>query len=342
MAKLPIYKVVLTDEDGMDFNSFVDYPAHSKSFELFNGQKQPIKQLFNDEKRIVTGVAISANQPIYRVDDKGREYYLYFSPETIQEIAKRASAKGYLHNVNFNHNGKDVAKGVTLIESYFIDRKRGVNPPTAFENQNLQDGSWIVSYKIDNQTTWSKLKSGEFQGFSVEVYLSLEKVNFKNNTNMKKSIFEKIKAIFEEDGGEQPPVQFGEATTTDGVNIKWSGELAEGTVITMVAEDGEEILAPEGTHSIANEDGTTTVVTLDASGIVTSIEVVAEEEVTVEEVMEEVATKMSAQKAEIKVVKDELAKLKEAFAKLESAVSGKSTPAKVDTKVSGYKSLLNN
>jgi uncharacterized protein YqfB (UPF0267 family) len=110
----------------------------------------------------------------------------------------------------------------------------------------------------------------------------------------------------------------------------------------MVAEDGEEILAPEGTHSIANEDGTTTVVTLDASGIVTSIEVVAEEEVTVEEVMEEVATKMSAQKAEIKVVKDELAKLKEAFAKLESAVSGKSTPAKVDTKVSGYKSLLNN
>jgi hypothetical protein len=70
MARLPIYKVVLSDDDeGMDFNAFVDYPAHSKAFHLFDGQK-PLKQLFSDdEKRIVTGVAIATNLPIFRRDE---------------------------------------------------------------------------------------------------------------------------------------------------------------------------------------------------------------------------------------------------------------------------------
>ena len=39
-------------------------------------------------------------------------------------------------------------------------------PPMGFEE--VADGSWFVSYLIDNEDVWSKVKSGEFKGFSVE------------------------------------------------------------------------------------------------------------------------------------------------------------------------------
>jgi hypothetical protein len=57
----------------------------------------------------------------------------------------------------------------------------------------------------------------------------------------------------------------------------WDGELAEGTAIMVVAEDGNQMPAPDATHEL--EDGTmvTTV-----GGLVTAIEGKEKEEVEVE------------------------------------------------------------
>jgi hypothetical protein len=328
MAKLPIYKVVLSDDDeGMDFNAFVDYPAHSKAFHLFDGQK-PLKQLFSDdEKRIVTGVAIATNLPIYRREEGYGEYYLYFDADTVKAMAQRMFEKGYMHRVNEMHESNKQVKGVTLIESYFIDYKRGVTPPNAFKDQNLQDGTWIVSYKVDDERTWQKLKSGVFQGFSIEAWFSLEKANFKNQnrTQMKKSVWENLKAAFSAVvEAEETPSTFGEATTTDGNAIKWEGELTEGTVVYLVGE--EEILAPEGVHAVLNEDGSTTVITLDANAVVTAIETVsAEEEVAIEEVVEDMANtigemkkQFAAMAAKVKTLEAENVELKKHFDKTPS------------------------
>ena len=62
---LPFFKIVVNeaDETGIDFNSFVDAPAHMKAFIAFG--KDAVRYEFNDEKRIVTGVMISAGTPIY-------------------------------------------------------------------------------------------------------------------------------------------------------------------------------------------------------------------------------------------------------------------------------------
>jgi hypothetical protein len=64
------------------------------------------------------------------------------------------------------HHKTPIADGVSLFESYIIDRERGVMPPKGFEE--VADGSWFVSYLIDNEEVWAKVKSGEFKGFSVE------------------------------------------------------------------------------------------------------------------------------------------------------------------------------
>ena len=119
----------------------------------------------DEEKRIVTGAAMIADLPIYRRDDIRGEYYVVFDKESIFKIAKKWARSNQYNSVNAHHK-TPIADGVSLFESYIIDRQRGVMPPMGFED--VADGSWFVSYLIDNEDIWSKVKSGEFKGFSVE------------------------------------------------------------------------------------------------------------------------------------------------------------------------------
>jgi hypothetical protein len=119
----------------------------------------------DEEKRIVTGAAMIADLPIYRRDDVRGEYYVVFDKESIFKIAKKWARSNKYDAVNTHHK-TPIADGVSLFESYIIDRERGVMPPKGFEE--VADGSWFVSYLIDNEDVWSKVKSGEFKGFSVE------------------------------------------------------------------------------------------------------------------------------------------------------------------------------
>jgi hypothetical protein len=100
----------------------------------------------------------------------------------------------------------------------------------------------------------------------------------------KKEAFEKIKTLL---FGEQ---KMYDAKLVDGTIVQWEGELAEGTAIMVVAEDGNTIPAPDGVHEL--EDGTKITV---VSGMVTSIEGASvEKEVEVEGEMASEFEKMFA------------------------------------------------
>ena len=71
--------------------------------------------------------------------------------------------------------------------------------------------------------------------------------------------------------------KFEKAKLADGTEIMWDGELSEGTAIMVVAEDGNQMPAPDAKHEL--EDGT--IVTT-VGGLVTSIEPKKEVEVEVE------------------------------------------------------------
>ena len=165
--KLPVYKLDINEfdeETGIDFVSLVENAAIQKDFLAFS--ETPIKFAIQDEeKRIVTGAAMIADLPIYRRDDIRGEYYVVFDKESIFKIAKKWARSNQYNSVNAHHK-TPIMNGVSLFESYIIDRKRGVMPPKGFEE--VADGSWFVSYLIDNDEVWAKVKSGEFKGFSVE------------------------------------------------------------------------------------------------------------------------------------------------------------------------------
>ncbi len=125
----------------------------------------------DEEKRIISGPIMLANVPIYRFDDIRGEYYVTFPPDTIFSIVKKMARKGLYKAVNTDH-ANPVDEGVHMIELYLIDRERGVMPPKGYED--AEDGSAFASYLIDNDEIWTKIKAGEWKGFSVEGLFDME------------------------------------------------------------------------------------------------------------------------------------------------------------------------
>jgi hypothetical protein len=124
----------------------------------------------DEDQRIVSGPLMIADLPMYRRDEEG-EYYVMFTGEQIKKIVQRFFKKGYQAKVNIEHGKK--AEGIYMFESYIIDRERGVNPPTGFED--VADGSWFGSFKVENEKLWNEVKAGTFKGFSVEGLFRYEK-----------------------------------------------------------------------------------------------------------------------------------------------------------------------
>jgi hypothetical protein len=315
---LPFFKIVVNenDETGIDFNSFVDAPAHMKAFIAFG--KNPVRYEFNEEKRIVTGVMISAGTPIYRNSPDMGEYYVVFDAPTIDLIRRKFFKNGFIQNVNKQHNSKDVIKGATLIDSYIVSNSdpKLPNVPEAFTQMNLQDGSWIASYYVEDNVLWDDVKSGKFVGFSVEGWFEKKQIKVKTKmSKQNKTLWESIKEKFNDAPAapEVVEVTFSEATTAEGTVVFYDGELAEGTLLTIEL-DSVKVPAPEGEHQLTLEDGTVKVVTLDGTGAIVSI-VDAMEEAT-----EEVPVELSAEVAEVlaKTIKGVDAKFAEFDAELKA------------------------
>ena len=119
----------------------------------------------NEERRIVTGPLMIANLPIYRKGADGFEFYVVFDAATIEQLVMKYHKDGFQHSVNLMHNGQQV-DGVYMFESFIIDKQRGITAPAGFDN--IPDGSWFGSYKIENDEVWNLIKAGTFKGFSVE------------------------------------------------------------------------------------------------------------------------------------------------------------------------------
>lgn len=176
MSVIPIYNVVISDEDGMIKMSIVDEPAVESYFLAFDKNKELMTFSVNDEKREVFGCSIRADYPIYRYDPYMGEYYVTFSKDAIKQLAIKGLKENAFNKVDVQHF-LDV-EGVYLIESFIKDSESGVNP-TGFDD--IADGSLFTRYKVDNDDVWNNIKSGKLKGFSIESYLSFEIVDNKDS-----------------------------------------------------------------------------------------------------------------------------------------------------------------
>ena len=166
---LPLYELMFDDNDstlGCSKISLVEEPAVEEFFLKFSkdGQEKEHKSFYfkDDSKHIVTGIAMRADYPIYRNQD-GQEFYVQFSKDTIEKMMQKFMHEQRLFDISLDHN-QDV-RDCYLIESYIINKERGICPT---EFSDVENGSWIISVKIENQDVWNKICSGEVKGFSIE------------------------------------------------------------------------------------------------------------------------------------------------------------------------------
>lgn len=165
---LPIYKLIinsdLEDEAEVDFVALVDKPAIQRNFLAFNERQK--FEIVSEDKQIVSGALMIADMPIYRNNEEFGEHYVMFDAETIQQIAEKFFKKGYQSNVNEMHDPNKAVDGVTMFESWIVNRELGKMPIKGYDD--VKDGSWFGSFKVENDDVWQKVKDGTFQGFSVE------------------------------------------------------------------------------------------------------------------------------------------------------------------------------
>ena len=185
---LPIYNIDINDEDetGLDAISLVQHPAIGVDFLCFSEDIKPMNFSINEDEHILTAVALRADFPIYRIGSNGYEYYITFSKDVIKKLVRKYAKNNLFNSVNIEHNDYSFVKSAYMIESYIVDKARGIVPN---EFKDIEDGSWIVSYYIDDESLWNVLKNTDaLNGLSVQGLFKL--VDKQGFTSQKEQSFE--------------------------------------------------------------------------------------------------------------------------------------------------------
>ena len=162
---LPVFDALISDEDtGMLKISLVDEPAVMTDFLAFDAvRRMQMYSIQDEERRLVYGVVMRADFPIYRRDERVGEYYIVYKPETIRQMAEKYLADGFQNRVNVMHS-TDV-EDVQMVQWFIKDTARGVNPEGF---PDAADGSLFAEFHVLNDDVWNAVKDGTYKGFSLE------------------------------------------------------------------------------------------------------------------------------------------------------------------------------
>ena len=165
---LDIIELVIDDEDaiGVEAISLVEHPAIEEDFIALKNQKTEFKTIDKD-KRIVVGLALIPNKPIYRKSGDN-EYYVFFSRKTVRKSAELYLKNNNSNNATLEHELK--VDGVSVVESWIVEDVE--KDKTALYGLNAVEGAWAVVMRINNEKVWQDVKKGIYKGLSIEGYFA--------------------------------------------------------------------------------------------------------------------------------------------------------------------------
>lgn len=270
---IPVYDALIMDEDsGMIRISLVDDPAVMSNFQTFDAQKKHLMyEVTDEEKRLVRGVIMRADFPIYRRDDSFGEYYIIYKADTIRQMAEKYLVENRQNDVNLMHEDGSDVDGVQMVQFFIKDSSAGV-APSCFDD--IADGSLFGEFHVVNDDVWEQIKDGTYKGFSLEGVFDLvpeenkEEVQqivdtldgkfsrifklIKSHKNMGK--YKRFKAMLL-----KAIMEFGNITTDKGV-VAWDGDEDLKAGDTVYIEDSEGNRTPAEDGDYKTEDGKIIVV----------------------------------------------------------------------------------
>lgn len=311
--ELPIIELTLEElEQGIDATALVENPAIQRNWMTFKEHKDFKFKTHNEEKRILAGALMVADFPMYR-NMNGKEFFVKFSSETIEQLADRMVLNNKLTAFNFEHDAKKELADMHIQQFFIINTELGMDTPKGFDE--LPNGSLFAFVKVNNEKVWNDyVKTGIVKGFSIEGNFAtkeefseqkflnefnqiLNMTDKKIATSKLDELVAKAKSLFSEDYKEkeeekkEEEVKMAEASLTDGTKVMWEGELAEGTIVLL--EDGTA--APDGEHTF--EDGT--VISIEGGQVVAVAKPMSEQEMAIQK-LTEMVTKLETENAELK------------------------------------------
>ena len=267
---IPVYNAITSDEDtGMYKISLVDDPAVMSNFLAFdNNRKVLMYKVEDEEKRLVRGVVMRADFPIYRYDQKFGEYYIIFKADQIRVMAEKYLLESRQNDVNLMHEKDSDVEGVQMVQ-YFI-KGSGISVEGFDE---IADGSLFAEFHVVNDDVWNSIKDGSYKGFSLEGVFDLvpeqdkEKVEeivdtldgafskfFHNTKQFTMGRLNRLKAALLKAFAE-----FANVTTDKGV-LAWDGDedLKVGDLVYIEDAEGNRTPAEDGDYK--TDDNKTIVV----------------------------------------------------------------------------------
>lgn len=281
------YKAVYNKEEteGVFGISLVENPAMEGNFIALSKEQVQFKEV-NAEKRILIGLVLEPNKPIYR-NQNGNEFNIVFDSDTIRELSYNFFKANHHKNSTIEH--ENPIQGVTFVESWIVEDPKN-DKSNAF-GFSYPKGTWMATMKVDSDEVWNDfVKEGKVLGFSIDAIIKLEEVKMDEMTN--ETFLTKLKDVLgiskpkEVEAPKVEEVKLGMVKTANGeTTLQYEGEVLEvGSAVWAEAEDGQRVPLPAESYEL--EDGNT--ITVDAESIVSEVKPSAavEEEAPVEEMAE--------------------------------------------------------
>ena len=331
----------LKKKDWLDSSVFrialVESPAIETDFIFLSKQDFPIQLSVQEEKRMIYSPVLIPDKIIPRVTDAGDPYEIYFSGDTIEEIAKDYMLKKVtLGEWNSEHDENQKLEGVDVVENWIVQNP--LNDKATELGFKVPAKTWMQGTYISNDEVWAKIKDGTYKGISVEADMNHELTQLNksemSNTNLKlDAILTKLGEIFPSKKTELASMDVGDGVLIYAESFEEGAKVYADEAMTIPAEGSYEL---DG-KTITIEGGVLVSMT-EAEDLMKDKEEMMEEEVVeeVKEVAKEdvnalidilvdaVAAQVEAaesMKKENEEMKSELASVKETLSSLEKATN---------------------
>jgi len=331
----------LKKKDWLDSSVFrialVESPAIETDFIFLSKQDFPIQLSVQEEKRMIYSPVLIPDKIIPRVTDAGDPYEIYFSGDTIEEIAKDYMLKKVtLGEWNSEHDENQKLEGVDVVENWIVQNP--LNDKATELGFKVPAKTWMQGTYISNDEVWAKIKDGTYKGISVEADMNHELTQLNksemSNTNLKlDAILTKLGEIFPSKKTELASMDVGDGVLIYAESFEEGSKVYADEAMTIPAEGSYEV---DG-KTITIEGGVLVSMT-EAEDLMKDKEEMMEEEVVeeVKEVAKEdvnalidtlvdaVAAQVEAaesMKKENEEMKSELASVKETLSTLEKATN---------------------
>jgi hypothetical protein len=122
------------------------------------------------DKQMLVGPLMTPGKLIPRIDEEtGEEYSVFFTAETIEQIAYKMMQDKLLDRVNIEHNGNELVNDTFLVETWLV--KDPKNDKANLYGFSPTVGEWYGIYKVGSGRVWNEyVKTGKVKGFSIEGY----------------------------------------------------------------------------------------------------------------------------------------------------------------------------